>query len=119
MFNGNIGGGYNQAGGTLSASGNTVVVKILSTASEISFEAAGFIAGGIIGDKQKGAGVTNSNTVKIINSSSENSFEINGYVAGGYNGGVGEGGASGNIVFIDTARSPNASNSLVTVGSLF
>ena len=113
---GNIGGGYNQAGGTLSASGNTVVVKILSTASEISFEAAGFIAGGIIGDKQKGAGVTNSNTVKIINSSSENSFEINGYVAGGYNGGVGEGGASGNIVFIDTARSPNGSNSLVTVG---
>lgn len=114
--NGNIGGGYNQAGGTLSASDNTVVVKILPTASEESFGAGGFIAGGIIGDKQKGAGFTNNNTVNIINSSTENSFEINSYVAGGYNGGVGEGGASGNTVLIDTPSSPNGSNSLITVG---
>lgn len=114
--NGNIGGGYNQAGGTLSASDNTVVVKILPTASEESFGAGGFIDGGIIGDKQKGAGFTNNNTVNIINSSTENSFEINSYVAGGYNGGVGEGGASGNTVLIDTPSSPNGSNSLITVG---
>lgn len=52
--NGNVGGGYNQAGGNLSASDNTVVVKILPTASEESFRAGSFIAGGIIGDKQKG-----------------------------------------------------------------
>lgn len=113
----NIGGGYNQAGGTLSASNNTVLLKILPSSTANSFKAGGFIAGGIIGEKQKGTGNTNDNTVNILVSGPDSRLEIAGYVAGGYNGGVGEGGASGNSVVINTPATPSGSDFSVTVGT--
>ena len=110
-------GGYNQAGGTINADSNMVNVRILSSQEKKAFSAGGFVAGGIIGEKQKGVGTTNKNIVNIvINADSENKLEIAKYVAGGYNGSIGKGDASGNSVVIDVAVNSNKSDFLLSVG---
>ncbi len=108
---GNIGGGYNQGIGTVSADNNNIsisvednepIVGMKAGETDTRFEVEGFVAGGVIG--QNGTGSTNNNTVTIINSSTRGkTLHIGNYVAGGYNDGEG-GHADGNTVTIKKAE---------------